>query len=240
MRSLHLRAVAYFEAAGDIDRAIDHCRVSGAVEKLIDLVEQAAPAHLARGRSRTVQGWLETVPAEILAGRPWLMLYRGTILAMHGQSDAARLLLLQTREAFTAAGDELGEGRALNQLCRVAFFEGRYEEALELNHEAPRRMAWTDHEGRSRAFREQAELWIYLGRPMQAIEESLVHTQHLSDKAVMAERTIIQGVAYRIAGRLSEAMRTMKRGLNMLDTPEALGSTLLTHNWGWPIWSVGS
>jgi two-component SAPR family response regulator len=97
---------------------------------------------------------------------------------------------------------------------------------LELNHEALRRMPWADHEGRGQALREQAELWIYLGnsiRAIQAMEESLAHTQHLGDPVVLAERTISQGVAYCISGRLTEAKRTLKRGLSMLESPDTFG-----------------
>lgn len=226
-RTLHLRAVAYFETAGDITQAIYHCQAAGDVEKLADLIEQAAPLHLAHGRLQTVQQWLETVPGELFSSRPWLGLYRGMILAMGGQPQEARRLLAQARQAFAAAGDELGQGWGLNQLCRVAFFEGRYEEALELNHEALRQMPWADHEGRSQAFREQAELWIYLGhahRAIQAIEDSLAHAQRLNDRAMLAERTIFQGVVYRIAGWLSQAIRTMERGLAMLASSDTLGA----------------
>lgn len=227
MPTLHLRAVTYFETVGDFDRAIDHCRAAGEVEKLVSLVEQAASSQLGRGRLQTVQRWLEVLPEELRADRLWLRLYQGMILATQGQPQEARLLLSHVRQAFAMAGDELGEGRALNQLCRVAFFEGHYEEALALNHEALRRMAWADHEGRSRAFREQAELWIYLGhsnRAIQAIEDSLAHARSLSDQAMLAERAIFQGVVYRITGRLSQAIRTMERGLAMLASPDTLGA----------------
>lgn len=61
-------------------------------------------------------------------------------------------------------------------------------------------------------------------RAIQAIEESLAHAQHLSDRVVLAERTIFQGVVYRTAGRLSEAMRSLKRGLKRLETRDALGA----------------
>lgn len=48
--ALHLRAAVYFEAAGDIDQAIHHCQAAGEARKLADLIEQAVPGHLARGR----------------------------------------------------------------------------------------------------------------------------------------------------------------------------------------------
>jgi LuxR family maltose regulon positive regulatory protein len=72
--ALHRKALAYFAAAGDVERAIHHCQAAGETEKLAELVEQAAPGYLMRGRSRTVQGWLEAVPEEVAAGRPWLAL----------------------------------------------------------------------------------------------------------------------------------------------------------------------
>lgn len=227
MGGLHRKALAYFEAAGDVGRAIHHCQAAGETEKLAELVEQAAPGYLRRGRLRTVQGWLEAVPEEVTAGRPWLALYRGMILAIWGQAREAWLQLSGAQRAFAELDDELGESRALSQLCRVAFFEGRYQESLDLNHEALRRMPWTDHEGRVQALRDQCEVWLYLGdlnRAIHAIEEGLAHAQQLGDRAVLAEATIWEGSAYYHAGRLAEGMRTLKRGLSMLGDPAALGA----------------
>ena len=148
----------------------------GATEKLADLIEQAAPLYLRRGRLQTVHQWLEAVPDQMIVGRPWLALYRGMILATQSQSQAARLLLSQARRAFAAAGDEVDQSRALNQLSRVAAFKGGYEESLELNHEAFWRMPWADHDGRTQALREQAELWVYLGSSVR--DEIIQFLQH--------------------------------------------------------------
>lgn len=230
VQTLHRRAGVYFEAVGDIDRAIYHYQIAANVEKLADLIEQAAPTHLTHGRLRTVHQWLEMVPEEVLGNRPWLVLYRGMVLAIWGQTREARLLLTQARSAFAMTNDALGESRALNQLCRVALYEGRYEESLTLNQEALSRMPQTDHEGHAQALREQAELWVYLGNSKRAIEtseQSLDHSRHLGNRAVIAERTMMLGVAYAIAGRLSKAIRTMKRGLTTLPNPDVLGAHIV-------------
>ncbi len=227
VRGLHRKALAYFEAAGDVGRAIHHCQAAGETEKLAELVKQAAPRYLRRGRLRTVQDWLEAVPEEVAAGQPRLALYRGMILAIWGQAREAHLQLSQAKRAFAELNDELGESRALSHLARVALLEGSYQEGLELNHEALHHMPWTDHMGRVQALRDQCEVWLYLGdlgRAIHAIEEALAHAQQLGDRAVLAEATIWQGSAYYHAGRLSEGMRTLKRGLSMLGDAAALGA----------------
>lgn len=135
--------------------------------------------------------------------------------------------LSEAQRAFAELGTELGESRALSQLCRVAFFEGRYQESLELIHGALRHMPWTDHEGRVQALRDQCEVWLYLGdlkRAIHAIKEALAHVQQLGDRGVLAEATIWEGSAYYHAGRLPEGMRTLKRSLGMLGGPAALGA----------------
>jgi LuxR family maltose regulon positive regulatory protein len=202
---LHRKALAYFAAAGDVERAIHHCQAAGETEKLAGLVEQAAPGYLRRGRLRTVQGWLEAVPEEVAAGRPRLALYRGMILAIWGQAREARLQLSEAQRAFAELDDELGESRALNQLGRVALFEGSYQESLELNHEALRKMPWIDHEGRVQALCDQCEVWLYLahsrhrrgagarpeaGRPCPA---SRGH--HLGRQRLLSRRPAARGAA---------------------------------------------
>jgi ATP/maltotriose-dependent transcriptional regulator MalT len=233
---LRRKALAYFEAAGDVERAIHHCQAAGETEKMAELVEQAAPGYLRRGRLRTVQAWLEAVPEEVATGRPWLALYQGMILSIRGQAREAWSHLSGAQRVFDKLDDELGESRALNELGRVAFLEGRYQESLELNHEALRHMPWADHEGRVQALRDQCEVWLYLGdlnRAIHAIEEALAHAQQLGDRTVLAEATIWQGSAYYHACRLPEGMRTLKRGLSMLGDPAALGAHVAHCTIGW-------
>jgi LuxR family maltose regulon positive regulatory protein len=227
IRALHSRAVAYFEAVGELDQAIAYCTAGNATGRLVELIEQTAPAWLAQGRFGTVERWLEAVPGVILASRPWLTLFRGQILVVQGQLRDARVLLEQARQAFAAAGDELGESRALAHSSRIAVFEGRYEESLDLNHQAMMCMPWTDHEGRNQALRDQAELWLYLGeaaRALHAASESVAEAQHLGDQALLATSIISKGLLQVAAGQLSEGMTTLQLGLAALDSPTALGA----------------
>jgi LuxR family maltose regulon positive regulatory protein len=227
IQTLYLKAAAYSETVAEIDQAIAYYIAGHATDRLVALVEQTAPSRLARGRFGIVQRWLDAVPAETLADRPWLMLYRGKILAVRGRTQDAWLLLEQAREVFATAGNELGESRALAELSRMALFEGRYDESLELNHEAMICMPWTDHEGRNQALRDQAELWIYLGdaaRALHAASESVAEAQYLDDQARLASSTISKGLMQVTAGQLSEGTTTLKLGLATLDAPDALGA----------------
>jgi LuxR family maltose regulon positive regulatory protein len=87
IQTLYLRAAAYSEATADTDQAIAYYIAGHATDELVQLVEQTAPARLARGRFGIVQRWLEAVPAQILTDRPWLMLYRGKVPARAGKGS---------------------------------------------------------------------------------------------------------------------------------------------------------
>lgn len=226
IRALHRRAAACLEEMGEVEQALYHYREAQAWEKLAQLLEDVVPAQLAQGRLQRAQRWLEALPDGYLRERPWLALYRGILFAVWGQADEARRFLARAQRTFTARANEQGQSRVLAQLSRLAFFAGRYEESLELSHRALRKMPWADHEGRAQAFGEQAELWVHLGnsaRAAHAAGEAVRHARHLDSRTSLAQAAIFQGVALRTAGRLDEALRSLNRGMALLESDEAPG-----------------
>lgn len=69
---LHGRASAWYEEQGLIPAAIDHALASGDVDWAAELIERAAESHMLRSELSTLQGWIETLPDDIVNARPLL------------------------------------------------------------------------------------------------------------------------------------------------------------------------
>ncbi len=73
LSGLRRRAAVLLEEGGEIEAAASLCSESGDWEGLLALILKHAPALLASGRHRALEGWLNCLPGEVLAGTPWLL-----------------------------------------------------------------------------------------------------------------------------------------------------------------------
>ena len=77
-------------------RAGDQVAALHAAELAIRAAHENEP--LASGRLRPLEPWLIGIPLEELAGRPWLLIEQGRLLAAQGNQSAARLAFLAVTE----------------------------------------------------------------------------------------------------------------------------------------------
>jgi LuxR family transcriptional regulator, maltose regulon positive regulatory protein len=66
--ALHRRAGAWHGRAGDVDRAIDHARGAGDLDRTGELLWAHLPRYLGEGRNEMVQRWLSGITAERATG----------------------------------------------------------------------------------------------------------------------------------------------------------------------------
>jgi LuxR family maltose regulon positive regulatory protein len=85
---LHQRASEWYEARGDMERAIAHARAAGNLARFASLVWTAAPPHLAQGRTATVVEWIATVTDEEFAAHPELALTKAWYALTTGDTGA--------------------------------------------------------------------------------------------------------------------------------------------------------
>ncbi|MCU0310670.1 MAG: LuxR C-terminal-related transcriptional regulator [Acidimicrobiales bacterium] len=88
-RRVHLRASAWFEAAGDVDRAVHHAVAAGDVDLAERLVVAWSPAAYANGHYTTVRRWIDSIPRERVVESAALCLCAA--LTAMGRTDAAEL-----------------------------------------------------------------------------------------------------------------------------------------------------
>lgn len=130
-RWLQRRASRLAEEAGDLAAAVEHALAAACFARAARLIERAAPACIADGRWRALNGWLQALPDVVLERRPELLI------------TAARALDLATGD-FIAAGALLDRvdrdllpnevERARLDLLRAQFAVqcGEYHQAADL------------------------------------------------------------------------------------------------------------
>jgi LuxR family maltose regulon positive regulatory protein len=87
---LHLRAADWYEAAGDLDRAVQHLRHAGDADGLERVIWKGAPMYGGFGRTATVDGWLEGYTPDELRSRPGLAASRSWMCMMAGDMSSLR------------------------------------------------------------------------------------------------------------------------------------------------------
>jgi LuxR family maltose regulon positive regulatory protein len=74
------RAVEILERDGQTESAVNLLRDIGNWEELIRLIRKHAPSLISQGRNRMLEGWLKSLPRQILENNSWLLYWMGTAL----------------------------------------------------------------------------------------------------------------------------------------------------------------
>jgi LuxR family maltose regulon positive regulatory protein len=105
VRNVHQRASTWFEATGDVDRAIRHALAASDVERAERLVVEHTPSYYTNGHYTTVNRWIESFPRDRVLRSPALCL--SAALAVLGLGDPAALSIwLRLGEQAAASAPE--------------------------------------------------------------------------------------------------------------------------------------
>ncbi len=111
-RAVEERASTWFEAAGDIDRAVQYALRSGDRARAERLARQYGPGHMTTGRFGTVRRWLDLFPqSDVLASAPLCTLAAGAAIGL-GEADTALAWLDFAQHAAGSAGADGDQARA--------------------------------------------------------------------------------------------------------------------------------
>ena len=88
IRRVHQRASAWFEAAGDIDRAVRHAVAAGDFERAEWLVAEHAPMLYTNGKYTTIDRWIEALPHDRVVRSPALCWCAALTALGLGHNDA--------------------------------------------------------------------------------------------------------------------------------------------------------
>jgi LuxR family maltose regulon positive regulatory protein len=128
MAELHLRASTWYIQHGFPDEAIRHALAGGAGEHAAHLIEQTFLVPLMRGDGPQVLGWLQRLPAEVVAARPRLWLVTATAQIIAGQYVAADPWLDRLEHA---APEPHAAGLYQTLQAHNAYYHGNLATAIE-------------------------------------------------------------------------------------------------------------
>jgi LuxR family maltose regulon positive regulatory protein len=111
--TLHLGASRWYEENGLIAEAVEHALVAGDVERLVHLVEKRALSMIYHGELRTLIGWLDALPKDMVRAQPWLCVAYAWALAYSGDLRAVEPLLCSAERALVPTLSEAPEAGAL-------------------------------------------------------------------------------------------------------------------------------
>jgi len=97
---LHQRASHWYEQNGYLQIAVKHSLEAGDMERVADLAERAAQASLLDSWMTDLLAWLETLPEDVLRGRPRLHIYQAFALFFDGQNEECLSVLEESKQAI--------------------------------------------------------------------------------------------------------------------------------------------
>ena len=136
--ALHRRAATFYRARGDVEGAIYHLLAGGQPEVAADLMEAQRQEMSQSGRVRTLAAWAESLPAEVLTGRPALLSCLGDAARLNSRFDVALAWYEQARARYSARLDRIGVSQALQGQALVYLDTVRPLQAESLLQEALR------------------------------------------------------------------------------------------------------
>ena len=97
----------------DWDRAFAIYHRMNATDELVHLIEIASPDLIAGGRMATLSAWLDSLPADVLNSRPFVVALQGYVAMALGTPDLALTLYNQSIAAMVLPQDKVILARTL-------------------------------------------------------------------------------------------------------------------------------
>jgi len=151
----HHRASVWYEQHGFTVDAVDHALRASDVARTAHLIEEHGFLLTGRGQARTVLGWLERLPSDVVRSCPFLALADAVALLSTNQWDAAETRLQQAERGIRPdtppdqARTIRGRAAWIRALCARSF--GDIERSVALSREALGLLPETDRLPRASA-----------------------------------------------------------------------------------------
>lgn len=213
-RALHLRAAAWFQSGesprGSSEESIYHLLEAGDPDAAAGQVEALGPTLLQVGRLDSLTGWIERLPALVVAEHPELNLLLGDVFRLRAQFDEAIQQYQTTEQIFSARHDLRGRSRALRSQAQVYLDTVRPLKANSLLEEALRLLEPQVYPVEVAALLDQlAENQLNLGQPAQAQalhqEARLLHAESSPSDFYLEARALLRTGQLAAAQKLLEA-----------------------------------
>jgi LuxR family maltose regulon positive regulatory protein len=206
---LHRRASEWYEQNGLILEAVSYALSSGNQARAADLIERTAGTTLIRGEIRTLRGWLDGLPDELMRSRPQLGVLYAWALALSGE--------LERIEPFLEHVDvQHVPGEVAAVRAYVASLRDDLPRATQLAHQAK----WFS---RGLAAVTSGMTPLSSGDPaaaVQALSEAVRLNQAAGTPYLVVIATTTLGEALQMQGRLHEAAEMQRQALQVVSQTE--------------------
>ncbi len=229
VRARHRRAAEHYERAGNADEALYHLLQAKAFDDAARVIQEIGENVLRAGRLDTLAGWIDALPADLVAAHPLLMFYLGDLARLRSRFDDALAWYAQAERAWRVSNDVSGIARALRGQALVYLDTVRPAQAEKLLQESLRWLDGVDDRAaKARLLELLAENKLNMGKAAEA--EQLRRQARLLREEGPSEDVLSVRVKLR-TGRLDEARTILEEWARaergQLHAPRAHRETLL-------------
>jgi LuxR family maltose regulon positive regulatory protein len=219
---LHRRASQWHQENGQIEQALLHANAIPDYALSSAVIEQAAGALKMISGWGQILYWIQSIPGQAIDLHPNLALLKAWGLVLTDQANEVDALLdsveqgAQRHTELAAAGK--WRGQALVIRARLAYLQGRFEDAVELSHRAAEIVDAGD-------LTRQYFLWMTLGlsyvaagnlaQASRALEEAWRCSARMGSPAAELEAIGTLAEVQEILGKLRQAAATYRRILQL-------------------------
>ncbi len=215
--------------AGYPARAVECLLKAGEYSLAVPAIEQSALEMLRQGHWKTVQRWLQNLPADLRSQRPWISFLEGTVAVNSGRLEEAELLLRQAETGFTEASDREGLLHVRLNLARVIRSRGGYDTSASLLEQI---LPELERRPVARWFDAALEYALILGMRGKLNDSTRLLNRALAQAEREGEARIAGQLAEKlveihyIRGDYSRAVEIHQRAAEMVPGPERLSFAL--------------
>jgi LuxR family maltose regulon positive regulatory protein len=218
--NLHNRAAGWFESNGLITEAIQHRLAGRDWQNAVRLIlETADPTAFKQGQFKTVLGWLESLPEEVLRSQPRLNLVRGWILLTAGSIEAVEAHLLEAERALPALDSEERlplQGEVATLRAMIASYRREISRTIELCDQARKRLPESNVSSRAAVANALGLAYRFSGRVVeasQAFSEGIALGQKAGNYYIMMDSVVGLARMQLLRGQLRAAEQTCRQAL---------------------------
>ncbi len=232
--ALHQRSSRWYQAAGEMDKAVKYALSGKDFERAADLLENNIEQMIARGQVKILLGWLGALPEEVIQSRPRLLMHQGWVVFLSGKVQQAAKILLLAKQALQSIpageGRDLLHGRLSALLGTITSLTRNLPAAVMEAEEA-----LTVLPEEALVFRARAKRVLGVCAALQGnMEQALDHLAHAKALASQGGNTFLtseilsqMATVRKHEGKLSLAWQAYQQILDLYDQPEQFSSACL-------------
>jgi LuxR family transcriptional regulator, maltose regulon positive regulatory protein len=222
---LHQRASQWYEDNGFPDDGVQHALAARDWEKATRIIYEQSEERIKRGEWRTLLGWLEAIPGEILRTHRGLYWRYATVLTINGKLEAAEAAV--SYMVTTAGADAGSQGDVAVLQADLAYRLGDLTRAIEFGESALALLPQRDAATRARMSMIIGMAKFYeglLGDAWSAASNAYDWGRQASDYWVAATSLTYLGLILRARGELHQSVEMYKRAIALAEQSPAAAS----------------